>query len=260
MPFSPLRSMPATLVAFMMMCATPASSSTGPDLSPYPCTDDDPDRGGGLPHCECDAYHNGAFQCMSRMCSKPWEDMNVCYPTRVGHPGTVLEGRYFNNYCDDGQDMCSPWTPPASSFPAFAFVEGQLEDADDSNNMDEFVVAARGCAMPLGEDQEDVEIYSDAGGCAACDGIPFRGSTFYDVLCDDRDGPAPQSDDYVSNSYIRLSPSNTESVSQEERLCLCLWCPPEPPSGFDAGNYNYGNYDGFQDDEDEVLNAFCGRL
>ena len=107
--------MPATLVAFMMMCVTPASSSTGPDLSPYPCTDDDPDRGGGLPHCECDAYHNGAFQCMSRMCSKPWGDIQVCYPTRVGHPGTVLDGRFYDNNCDDGQSMCSPWTQPTEA-------------------------------------------------------------------------------------------------------------------------------------------------
>ena len=150
MPFSPLRSMPATLVAFMMMCATPASSSTGPDLSPYPCTDDDPDRGGGLPHCECDAYHNGAFQCMSRMCSKPWEGMNVCYPTRVGHPGTVLEGRYFNNYCDDGQDMCSPWTPPASSFPVYVADRGDEVDSA-------FALAARGCAVPAGPQDQDLD-------------------------------------------------------------------------------------------------------
>ena len=150
MPFSPLRSMPATLAAFMMMCATPASSSTGPDLSPYPCTDDDPDRGGGLPHCECDAYHNGAFQCMSRMCSKPWEDMNVCYPTRVGHPGTVLEGRYFNNYCDDGQDMCSPWTPPASSFPVYVADRGDEVDSA-------FALAARGCAVPAGPQDQDLD-------------------------------------------------------------------------------------------------------
>ena len=106
MPFHTLRSMPATLVAFMLMCATPASSSSAP------CSDPDPNRGGGLPPCECDVYHNGAFQCMSRMCSKPWGDIQVCYPTRVGHPGTDLEGRFFDNDCDDAQSMCSPWSPP----------------------------------------------------------------------------------------------------------------------------------------------------
>ena len=89
----------------MLMCATPASSSA-------PCSDPDPNRGGGLPPCECDVYHNGAFQCMSRMCGKPWGDINVCYPTRVGHPGTFLNGRFYDNNCDDGQTMCSPWTPP----------------------------------------------------------------------------------------------------------------------------------------------------
>jgi hypothetical protein len=209
------------------------------------------------------------------MCSKPWEGMNVCYPTRVGHPGTVLEGRYFNNFCDDGQDMCSPWTPPASSFPAFAFVADPREDDEDSDSEDDdssildyvvAVTARRGCATAIqSEDQQDPGdfmnfIYSDAGGCAACDGIPFRGSTVYDLLCADGDGPRPQSDDYVSNSYLRL-PSQ-EDVDEE--LCVCLWCPPEPPSGFDAGNYNYGNYDGFNDffvdATDSNIDAFCGRL
>ena len=109
MPFHTLRSVPATLVAFMLMCATPASSSSAP------CSDPDPNRGGGLPPCECDVYHNGAFQCMSRMCSKPWGDIQVCYPTRVGHPGTVLDGRFYDNNCDDGQSMCSPWTQPTEA-------------------------------------------------------------------------------------------------------------------------------------------------
>ena len=109
MPFHTLRSVPATLVAFMLMCATPASSSSAP------CSDPDPNRGGGLPPCECDVYHNGAFLCMSRMCSKPWGDIQVCYPTRVGHPGTVLDGRFYDNNCDDGQSMCSPWTQPTEA-------------------------------------------------------------------------------------------------------------------------------------------------
>ena len=110
MPFHTLRSVPATLVAFMLMCATPASSSSAP------CSDPDPNRGGGLPPCECDVYHNGAFQCMSRMCSKPWGDIQVCYPTRVGHPGTVLDGNFYDNNCDDGQSMCSPWTQPEPGY------------------------------------------------------------------------------------------------------------------------------------------------
>ena len=247
MPFSPLRSMPATLVAFMMMCATPASSSTGPDLSPYPCTDDDPDRGGGLPHCECDAYHNGAFQCMSRMCSKPWEGMNVCYPTRVGHPGTVLEGRYFNNYCDDGQDMCSPWTPPASSFPVV------VVDQRDYIVGPPFALAARGCATYVQfEDPvpENVQfIYSDltdAGGCASCDGVPFLGAKLYDLLCGTT--LVPDLNNYVSNSYALAS------LSQDEFMCSCLWCPPEPPSGF-SGFPEEGGDDYYGEDFDS--NAFC---
>ena len=43
--------------------------------------------------------HNGAFVLMSRMRTKPWGDIKVCYPTRVGHPGTDLEGRFFDNNC-----------------------------------------------------------------------------------------------------------------------------------------------------------------
>ena len=43
--------------------------------------------------------------------------IKVCYPTRVGHPGTVLNGRFYDNNCDDGQSMCSPWTPPPISAP-----------------------------------------------------------------------------------------------------------------------------------------------
>ena len=129
MPFHTLRSVPATLVAFMLMCATPASSSSAP------CSDPDPNRGGGLPPCECDVYHNGAFQCMSRMCSKPWGDIQVCYPTRVGHPGTVLDGRFYDNNCDDGQSMCSPWTPPTPattpppSAPPYRFNDTTIRDA-----------------------------------------------------------------------------------------------------------------------------------
>merc|ERR1712070_223728 len=70
-------------------------------------------RGSGLPPCVCDEFHNGAFPRMSRMCAKPvqGEGRFVCYPTRIGHPGTVLRGRYYTNYCDEGQIMCSPWTP-----------------------------------------------------------------------------------------------------------------------------------------------------
>ena len=89
----------------------PPPSPPSPPSPPY-----DPDRGAGLPHCECNAYHNGAWQWMSRMCAKPWGDMNVCYPTRVVYDwsqGTFLNSRYYDNRCDEGQSMCSPWTPPS---------------------------------------------------------------------------------------------------------------------------------------------------
>ena len=260
MPFSPLRSMPATLVAFMMMCATPASSSTGPDLSPYPCTDDDPDRGGGLPHCECDAYHNGAFQCMSRMCSKPWEGMNVCYPTRVGHPGTVLEGRYFNNYCDDGQDMCSPWTPPASSFPVVVVDRRDRGDIfiNGPNAIPVRALAARGCALPNGvedQDPEDFNFIDSDGGCASCDGVPFLGFKVFDAICQ---SDSPDLNNYVSNSYAVTSDFGPSSTILD--WCVCLWCPPEPPSGFSGfvwanvgKDYNYGD----DDDDDFDSEDFC---
>ena len=261
MPFSPLRSMPATLVAFMMMCATPASSSTGPDLSPYPCTDDDPDRGGGLPHCECDAYHNGAFQCMSRMCSKPWEDMNVCYPTRVGHPGTVLEGRFFNNYCDDGQSMCSPWTPPASSFPVYVA-------ADLRSEVSFIPLAARGCAMavflPDGQ-QWNPPIFSNSdGGCASCDGLPILGYKLSDYLCSGSfdDPSVDNTGNYVSNSYVPLPDDFSGVDGSFEDSCTCLWCPTDPPSGFDVGNYNYDAVFDLDDfvDGDFDLDDFCRSL
>ena len=109
----PLLSFATTLLALLVAFATPATaSSSDPDLPHY----DNP-RGSGLPHCECDAYHNGAFEWMSRMCMKPFEEgaRVVCYPTRIGHPGTVLAGRYYNNVCDDGQSMCSPWTKPTEA-------------------------------------------------------------------------------------------------------------------------------------------------
>ena len=102
MGFHLLRSMSATLVAFLMvMCATPAGCSAVPDYDSYTAAPIgepyDRDRGGGLPHCECIVYHNGAWLWMSRMCAKPWGDIKVCYPTRVGHPGTVLNGRFYDN-------------------------------------------------------------------------------------------------------------------------------------------------------------------
>ena len=129
MGFHLLRSMSATLVAFLMvMCATPAGCSAVPDYDSYTAAPIgepyDRDRGGGLPHCECIVYHNGAWLWMSRMCAKPWGDIKVCYPTRVGHPGTVLNGRFYDNNCDDGQSMCSPWTPPPIESGSGSGIEG----------------------------------------------------------------------------------------------------------------------------------------
>ena len=89
-------------------CSPPAVE----DL-PYESMYDDP-RGSDLPHCECDGYDNGAFRWMSRMCMTTYEEGrdSVCYPTRVGHPGTVLNGRFYSNNCDGDKRMCSPWTRP----------------------------------------------------------------------------------------------------------------------------------------------------
>ena len=95
-----------------------------PSLPPLPTeaapgVDFDPPRGGGLPLCKCDAYHNKAFQLMSRMCQKEWMGQNICYPTtRVSienndwSQGTFLNGRLFDNRCDKYMTMCSPWSPP----------------------------------------------------------------------------------------------------------------------------------------------------
>jgi len=155
--------------------------------------------------------HNGAFQCMSRMCSKPsWGDMNICYPTRVGHPGTVLEGRFYNNYCDHGQSMCSPWTPPAISFPVFV---GDLSI--------DFEVAARGCASSRGEDV----LLPVVDGCANCEGVPFSGYPFKDGFCSDGPLTNPDLTSYVSNSYIFSSGSTELDIPP---ACQCLWCPPNP--------------------------------
>ena len=79
----------------------------------------DNDRGSDLPHCECDGYDNGAFRWMSRMCMTTYEEGgdSICYPTRVGHPGTVLNGRFYSNNCDGAKSMCSPWTRPTVTTP-----------------------------------------------------------------------------------------------------------------------------------------------
>ena len=103
-------------------CSPPAVE----DL-PYESMYDDP-RGSDLPHCECDGYDNGAFRWMSRMCMTTYEEGgdSVCYPTRVGHPGTVLNGRFYPNNCDGDKRMCSPWTRPTVTTPepecAYEFV------------------------------------------------------------------------------------------------------------------------------------------
>ena len=94
-------------------CSPPAVE----DL-PYESMYDD-QRGSDLPHCECDRYDNGAFRWMSRMCMTTYEEGgdSVCYPTRVGHPGTVLNGRFYSNNCDGAKSMCSPWTRPTVTTP-----------------------------------------------------------------------------------------------------------------------------------------------
>ncbi len=63
----------------------------------------DAQRGSGLPLCKRDAYHNRAFQLMSRMCQEKLGDMNICYPgTRVvmdeqsdWSQGSFLNGRFY---------------------------------------------------------------------------------------------------------------------------------------------------------------------
>ena len=111
-PRMPRLSFATTLLALLVAFAAPATASSADPDQPYY----DNARGSGLPHCECDAWHNGAFHWMSRMCMQPVEEEErvVCYPTRIGHPGTVLAGRYYNNACDGGQSTCSPWTQPTN--------------------------------------------------------------------------------------------------------------------------------------------------
>ena len=110
----PLNSCASTLAALLVAFATPATASSADPSDLSPAYEYDNVRGSGLPHCECNAYHNGAFPWMSRMCEQPFEEGErvVCYPTRVGHPGTVLNGRFYVNNCNHGQTMCSPWTRP----------------------------------------------------------------------------------------------------------------------------------------------------
>ena len=71
-------------------------------------------------------------------------------------------------------------------------------------------------------------------GCANCEGVPFSGYPFKDGFCSDGLFN-PDLTSYVSNSYIIFS-GNTELDIPP--ACQCMWCPPEPPSGFDEGNYD----------------------
>ena len=72
-------------------------------------------RSGGLPTCECAVFHNGAHQSMSRMCMKTWGNSAICYPSRFeGTPGTERQVSAnliikYDNWCDSGQSLCSPW-------------------------------------------------------------------------------------------------------------------------------------------------------
>ena len=119
---------PSPPTPFPQICSPPPSPHLSPPppaeppLSPPPLPTEaapgvpfDPKRGNGLPLCKCDVYHNGAFVLMSRMCQKEWGGQNICYPTRVVYDwsqGTVVNGRYLDNRCDDHMTMCSPWSPP----------------------------------------------------------------------------------------------------------------------------------------------------
>jgi len=103
-----------------------ACASCKPEYCSPPAVEDlpyeslyDNHRGSDLPHCECDRYDNGAFPWMSRMCMTTYEESgdSICYPTRVGHPGTVLNGRFYSNNCDGAKSMCSPWTRPTVTTP-----------------------------------------------------------------------------------------------------------------------------------------------
>ena len=114
---------PFLLALLSLLSAPEMASATEPELPP--AYKFDPKRGGGLPHCQCDAYHNGAWLLMSRMCEYEWSGSTICYPTMIaGDPaagdhsqGSVLNGQYHENSCNRGQTMCSPWTPPKPSPP-----------------------------------------------------------------------------------------------------------------------------------------------
>ena len=94
-------------------------------------------------------------------------------------------------------------------------------------------------------------------GCASCDGLPFRGAKLSDIYCagDFLNGDGPSDDDlgnYVSNSYALVPPETIDGSSED--VCVCLWCPPDPPSGFDVGNvYDY-------DVDDDFFYDFCRSL
>jgi len=107
----PLRAMCSTLALLMLDMPRSAVAVTDEEYARL-------GRGAGLPHCECDVYHNGAWQWMSRMCMKRWNGMTICYPTHLsgdGHPGTWVNGIYHENWCEqhEPQEMCSPWSDPA---------------------------------------------------------------------------------------------------------------------------------------------------
>ena len=72
-----------------------------------------------LPGCTCHVYHNSAYKEMSRMCMKPWGDVNVCYPTRIATPGNPGQWQgsgeaavYYDNFCHDFETMCQPLPDP----------------------------------------------------------------------------------------------------------------------------------------------------
>ena len=88
--------------------APPAPPPMAPPMSPSE-----------LPGCTCHVYHNSAYKEMSRMCMKPWGDVNVCYPTRIATPGNPGQWQgsgeaavYYDNFCHDFETMCQPLPDP----------------------------------------------------------------------------------------------------------------------------------------------------
>ena len=101
-------SVPQTAPYLGPCIAPPAPPPMAPPMSPSE-----------LPGCTCHVYHNSAYKEMSRMCMKPWGDVNVCYPTRIATPGNPGQWQgsgeaavYYDNFCHDFETMCQPLPDP----------------------------------------------------------------------------------------------------------------------------------------------------